>query len=97
MHVFVLLRFAFVLLESFHGSEPYCLFQLHPPWSRIFRLSFNVIAVVPATTYLVPLVIWVLVSFRRSDLAGLGGISASERTCSLRSEHATRRKKAKAS
>jgi hypothetical protein len=71
VHVFVIVRFGFVVLEAFHGSEAHCLFQVCPPWSGILRLLFNVTAVVPATTYLVPLVIWILVTFRREDLDAL--------------------------
>ncbi len=73
VHLFVVLRFGFVLLEAFHGGEAHCLFQFDPPWEGLFRLLFNVIAVVPATTYLVALVVWIAVSFRRDDLLALVG------------------------
>jgi len=71
VHAFILVRFGFVLLEAFHGDRTHCLFQLNPPWSGIFVLLFDIVAVVPATTYLVTLVIWVVVSFRGDNLAAL--------------------------
>ena len=71
MHLFIVVRFGFVLLDAFHGEELHCLFHLNPPWRGAFTLLLNVIAIVPATTYMVPLVIWILVSLRREDLMAL--------------------------
>ncbi len=67
VHMFVAGRFACILVMFFHGDRPYCLYRWDPPWDRVLAEASNIIAVVPATTYVVPLIIWIGVTFRRED------------------------------
>ena len=59
VHAFIAVRFGFILLNIFHGDKPYALFHWGPPWDMILDESFIIIAEVPATIYVVPLMIWI--------------------------------------
>ncbi|MEE9295748.1 MAG: hypothetical protein V3W34_12405 [Phycisphaerae bacterium] len=73
VHAFVVVRFAFILLSIFHGDQPYALFRWDPPWDRVLEEAFIIIAEVPATIYVVPLLIWIAVTFRRKDWEAVAG------------------------
>ncbi|MCP3981584.1 MAG: hypothetical protein GY716_19975 [bacterium] len=73
VHVFVALRFTLFLLDAFNGVENHCLFYLINPWHGLLDLAANVLAKVPATTYVVPLVIWALVAVDRDVVERLTG------------------------
>ncbi len=67
VHVFVAARLAMILLHKFHGEEAYCLFHWERPWSVILNVTYHLTSVVPASIYVVPLIIWITVTFRRED------------------------------
>lgn len=80
--VFVVVRLAVVLIDGFRGDEPHCLFQLQPLWAGLFDLGARIVAVEPATTYLAPLLIWLVVTVRREDLTTWLGLPSPEPTAS---------------
>lgn len=67
VHLFVVFRFAYFLAAIFHGDNKYSLFKLEGFWERAFDEGFRLVAVVPASIYIVPLVIWLAVTFRKED------------------------------
>ena len=73
VHAFIAVRFGFILLSIFHGDKPYTLFRWDPPWDTFLEEAFIIIAEVPATIYVVPLLIWIAVTFRRADWEALAG------------------------
>lgn len=73
VHLFVLLRFALLVVMIFHGDNPYSLFHWPPPWDTVLDEGTNILTVVPATEYVVPLILWMAVTFRREDLEPLLG------------------------
>jgi hypothetical protein len=75
--VFVATRFAVLLLFQFNGAAPHCLFQLGPFGSKTLLIAYDLLAVEPATAYVVPVFIWMAVTFRRSDFESLAKLAAS--------------------
>ncbi len=67
INVFVVMRFGSVLLYKFHGEEPHCVYNLGTFGTWLVETTFVLLAVVPATAYVVPLFIWMAVMFRRED------------------------------
>ncbi len=67
VHVFVAARLAMILVHKFHGDDSYCLFHWDSPWDTVLEVAFRLTAVVPASIYVVPLIIWIAVTFRRED------------------------------
>lgn len=67
VHLFIAMRVALVLVKLFHGDAGYCLFRWSAPWDRALEEAFRIISEVPATTYVVPLILWLAVTFRRDD------------------------------
>ena len=75
---FVWLRLEILLLHWFSGDCAWCLYR-PPPWlSSLLGWTFELVVVSPMLTFVAPLFIWVLATFRREDLrllrdgAGLG-------------------------
>ena len=70
VHVFVVLR---IFLQVLYGfcihPPPTGLFLPGPFWMKVIGVSTDVISVSPVTTFVVPIFIWILVSFRREDWA----------------------------
>jgi hypothetical protein len=71
IHGFIIARVGLVILREFYGSTPHALAPLSATWDSTLNIFFRVGVVVPATTYLVPLVIWAATTFRRRDLQAL--------------------------
>ncbi len=68
---FVFARFSVLMLYLFHGDKPQSVYQFEAPWDWILVHGYHLLAVVPATAYVVPLFLWGLVTFRKSDLTRL--------------------------
>ena len=56
------------MLRLFSGDKPLALFPLSPLWSKALDQAIAVLVSAPPSVYVVPIFIWILVTFRRSDL-----------------------------
>ena len=72
VHVFVALRVLVVVVYGFCGPPGLALFSPGRFWMGIAPAILS-ISIVPATTFMVPIFIWILVSFRRGDRAAIFG------------------------
>lgn len=68
IHLFVVVRFGLVLTYAFQGTQPYSAFRLGSLGARALSVVYDVVAVEPVTSYVVPVFIWVVTVFRGSDL-----------------------------
>ncbi len=66
--LFSLSRFAILILAGFHGDGPHSLYHAGPFWTYILGRLLGFATEVMATSYLVPLIIWLAVAFRRTDV-----------------------------
>ena len=60
-------RLALIVVRKLHGDETYCLFHWERPWSVMLNVTYHLTSVVPTSIYVVPLIIWITVTFRRED------------------------------
>ncbi len=67
VHVFIALRQEINLLHWFSGDSPWCLYQPGPFWSSVLKRAFGAIVVSPTLSFIVPIFIWILATFRRAD------------------------------
>ena len=70
VHAFIWLRIEITLLHWFSGDSPLALYKPGPFWSKLLASVFELISVSPTSTFVVPIFIWILVSFRKSDFEG---------------------------
>jgi hypothetical protein len=78
VNLFVGLRLYVTLLRWFTGDAPWSLQDPGPFWTGVILTLFEVGVVSPTLTYVVPLFIWIVVTFRASDrelLAGGGDLA----------------------
>lgn len=75
VHVFVALRVLLLVVFGFCEPEGLGLFSPGRFWMGIIDAAFNLISIAPAATMIAPVVIWILVSFRRGDRAAIFGAS----------------------
>ncbi|MDX1388557.1 MAG: hypothetical protein R3344_05180 [Acidobacteriota bacterium] len=68
-HLFVGLRLYITLLRWFAGDAPWCLYDPGPVGTTVLVKVFEVAVVSPTLTYVVPLFIWIVATFRASDLS----------------------------
>ena len=68
IHLFIVVRLALVLAYAFQGTHPYSAFSLGPFGAKALFIAYDVAAVEPVTSYVVPLFVWIVTVFRRSDL-----------------------------
>ncbi len=64
---FVLLRVWITLLYWFSRDQPWALYHPSPFWSKFIGGLFEFASVSPACSFVVPVLIWILVSLRDSD------------------------------
>jgi hypothetical protein len=71
-NLFVLVRLAVLLACTFNcpvdGDVPSCYYHFSEIGTDAINVAANLAVKVPSTTYVVSLIIWALVTFRRSDL-----------------------------
>ena len=72
IHLFIVVRLALVLAYAFQGTHPYSAFSLGPFGAKALFIAYDVAAVEPVTSYVVPLFVWIVTVFRRSDLVCIG-------------------------
>ena len=68
IHLFIVIRFALVLAYAFQGNHPYSAFSLGPLEARALFIAYDVLAVEPVTSYVVPIFVWIATVFNGSDL-----------------------------
>jgi len=68
VNLFVGVRLYVTLLRWFTGDAPWCLHDPGPFWTGVILRLFEVLVISPTLTYVVPLFIWIAVTFRSSDL-----------------------------
>ncbi len=71
IHAFIWLRLEITLLHWFSGDTPLALYKLGPLWSKLLASAFELISVSPTSTFVVPIFIWILVTFRKNDFEGV--------------------------
>ena len=70
-HALIWLRLQIIALHWFTGSDAWCLWQ---PWTWVDRLlerAFVVGVVSPTPSFILPLLVWLGVTFRRGDLESI--------------------------
>ena len=67
---FILLKVVIALLHVFDGTDPWCLYALSPLFSRVLYGTYEVIVRSGSMSFIVSILIWLLVMFRRSDWEG---------------------------
>ncbi|MHC4093524.1 MAG: hypothetical protein ACYSVY_25170 [Planctomycetota bacterium] len=71
VHAFIALRLQITLLHWFCGDSPWCLYQPSPFWTSVLHRVFGAIAVSPTLSFIAPIFIWVVATFRRADWQSL--------------------------
>lgn len=64
----VALRVTILLLYGFSGDHPCALYSPGPFWSEVLAGAHSVMVVWVSFTYVAPVFIWIVVTFRRGDL-----------------------------
>lgn len=73
VQLFVALRLLLALVHYFNGTEPWSLYALGAPASRLLAAAFELLVVSPTPSFVVPVVIWMAATFRRGDWERLTG------------------------
>jgi len=76
INVFIGLRLWLRVMDAFCDPDMLGLYTISDVLRSMLHGLMLVISLAPATTYVVPLVIWILVTFRREDWALLTDVSA---------------------
>ncbi len=69
LHAFIALRVGLLLVEAFSQDNALQMFTLSTFWERVLDRAIPALVRAPAGSYVIPILIWVLVLFRRSDFA----------------------------
>ena len=67
VHLYVGLRLTLTLAYGFNGTDEWCLYALPRWWSFALSAAYEMICISPGTPFLVAVLAWGLVTFRRSD------------------------------
>jgi len=67
VNAFVLARVCITLAHVFDGDNPWSLYSLSEFWSDVLYGAYELLASSGATSFLIPIFIWLIVTFRRSD------------------------------
>ncbi len=76
VHVFIALRIYSAIAYSLNTAKLGFFSDFTPFWRDVVFKIDEVLTTVPSTTFVVPVFIWIIVMFRRADLASLIGSSA---------------------
>lgn len=71
VHAFILLRVWLLLLFEFRTGSPVGFYDLSGAARLMLRILVEGVSVSPVTSCMVPVVLWILTTFRRQDFAGL--------------------------
>lgn len=67
--VFAAFRLYLQLVDVYSQSNPLSVYTLSPFWQKGLLILKKVLSMTPVTMYIAPVFVWILVCFRRSDLA----------------------------
>ena len=67
IHAFIALRLTITLLYALTSQPPY-IEGVTPFWSDVTNALYEVAVKVPTTSFVIPVLVWILVVFRRSDV-----------------------------
>jgi hypothetical protein len=67
IHIFIGFRLVALLLAIFQGDANHCLYSLGPVGAKLLSIFVGILAEALATAYVVPLFIWIAVTFRGED------------------------------
>ena len=73
VNLLVVLRMAVIMLEGLLAHPAWTVISLGPTGTKILSTAAGVLAVSPMLLFVLPVLIWVLVTFRRGDFAMLVG------------------------
>ena len=93
INAFVLGRMWLLIFNAFCSDTPLALFHPSPFWRRVLAFTAETLTKSLTTCFVVPLAIWVLVCFRRADLAALRGLGHEQATRPARAEQPRRKAK----
>lgn len=79
VHAFIALRLAVTLCYGFAEDTPIALFSPSPFWRQALDLAYEILALTPPASYVVPLLIWLALAARRSGLSALLGLPDRQR------------------
>jgi hypothetical protein len=79
VHVFIALKLLVMVTYLFSLDHPASLFALSDFWDKVLAGLLQMIAPSPLTWLIVPLFIWILVTFRREDFSASAGDEADAR------------------
>lgn len=65
---FVALRVYIILIYLFSVERPWALYKPSPFWNEVLTRVYDFIAIFPVAPFLVPVLIWILVSFNGEDV-----------------------------
>ncbi len=71
VNAFVAFRVWLQLVNAYSDPNALAIFSLSPFWKGMLRAAVLVLFRAPAAHYVVPMFIWMLVTFRRGDLQGM--------------------------
>ena len=78
MHVYIALRLAVTILNLLCGDTPVALFALSPFWQCALACFREVFSRSVVTVFIIPVVLWTLVTFRRCDWQRFCGSAVSD-------------------
>ncbi len=79
IHIFIALKLLVMITYLFSLDHPASLFKFSDFWNKALAGALQVIAPAPLTWLIVPIFIWILVTFRREDFGTyLGGTGSGE-------------------
>jgi hypothetical protein len=67
VNAFVLFRLALALLQNFTSASEIGMYRPGPFWSTVLGAAYALFVVTAAGAFVVPVLIWALVTFRRAD------------------------------
>jgi len=68
VNAFVAFRVWLQLINAYSDANALALYSLSPFWKNVLRATVLVVFRAPAAHYVVPMFIWMVVTFRRGDL-----------------------------
>jgi hypothetical protein len=69
VNMFIAFRVSLQILDAFSDRNALALFSLSPFWKDMLKVTIKVLVQAPAVHYMGPAFIWLIVAFRRGDLA----------------------------
>lgn len=71
IHLLIIARIWILLIFRFSRDYPCRLYELSPMWDRVIDFIYDRAYAPTTASFLVPAIVWIAVTFRRSDIADL--------------------------